>query len=34
VMPIKHRSGSAVVTLFVTDGVSVARESFAVTVLP
>jgi hypothetical protein len=34
VMPIKHRSGSAVVTLFVTDGVTVARESFVVTVLP
>jgi hypothetical protein len=34
VMPIKHRSGSAVVTLFVTDGISVARESFTVTVLP
>jgi hypothetical protein len=34
VIPAPNRSGTAVVTLYVTDGVSVATESFVVIVVP
>jgi hypothetical protein len=34
VIPAPNRSGSAVITVFVTDGVSVATDSFIVIVLP